>query len=80
LQDYEGETGYPLAHAWQQRHGPLPLSHRLVPVIPFVLGGTFDLSNLHAVDMAHSMTVRAGISRQLHHLPDGTRVHFTISD
>ena len=46
LDDYEYETGYPLAREWQAQHGPLPEGKRLLPKIPFVLGGAYDVDNL----------------------------------
>jgi hypothetical protein len=41
LADFELMTAYPLAEAWQKQFGPLPLRKRLIPKIPFVLGGDF---------------------------------------
>src|SRR6266498_544226 len=38
LDDYEYETGYPLAKEWQAQHGPLLEGRRLLPKIPFILG------------------------------------------
>jgi hypothetical protein len=67
-------TGHPLAHEWQQQHGKLPNGMRLVPIIPFVLGGPFEVSNLHVLEAATSQRMRGEIAAQLKGLPDGTRV------
>ena len=41
LADFEFLTGQPLAHDWQARNGALPPGERLVPKVPFVLGGEY---------------------------------------
>ncbi len=74
LGDYKVETGYPLAHEWQLRNGPLPAGKRLVPKLPFVLGGEFSVDNLHAQDAVEAMRYRASIATQLRGLPDGATV------
>jgi hypothetical protein len=78
LADYEVLTGYPLARDWQQEHGPLPAGQRLVPKIPFVLGGDFATSNLYPLDAAQGMRVRAELALQLRDLPDGTTVRYRV--
>lgn len=77
---YEDETGYPLAHAWQLRHGALPVHCRLVPGNPFVLGGTYDVDNLLALDAAQGIRLRAEIANQIRNLPDGATVRLQITD
>ncbi|NYD75135.1 hypothetical protein [Leifsonia soli] len=34
-------TCHPLAHAWQEEYGALRAGYRLVPKVPFVLGGEY---------------------------------------
>jgi hypothetical protein len=77
-EDYETLTGYPLAHAWQTRHGALAPGNRLVPKIPFVLGGEYNVANLHALDSAKSMLFRASIAVQIRDLPDGAQVQLQV--
>src|SRR5207244_2392703 len=43
LADYEFQTGYPLAHAWQVKNSPLPTGVRLLPKLPFVCGGKYEV-------------------------------------
>jgi hypothetical protein len=78
LNDYEVEVGYPLARDWQKKNGPIPLGSRLVPKIPFVMGGTFDLGNLYLCGEVEGMRVRAEIASQLRGVPDGTKVKLTV--
>lgn len=80
LGEYASETGHPLAHAWQARHGALALTQRLAPKIPFVLGGAFDLDNLYAADALEAMRVRAELARQIRDLADGARVKVVAGD
>ncbi|MFA9444899.1 SMI1/KNR4 family protein [Egicoccus sp. AB-alg6-2] len=77
LDDHAVLTGHPLARAWQTRHGPLPPAQRLVPVVPFVLGGPFDLENLHALDATQGMRLRGELAAQLRDLPDGATVRLS---
>jgi hypothetical protein len=78
LDDYESLTGYPLAHEWQTRHGALVEGQRLVPEVPFVAGGAFDIDNLHAADAVEGMRVRGNLARQIRDLPDGARISYRI--
>lgn len=74
ITDFETATGYPLAHAWQQRWGPLGPRERLVPRTLFVLGGEFTLENLRVEDDRIGMLARAGVAVRLRDLPDGTPI------
>jgi len=72
--DYEYRTGYPLAHAWQVRHQSLQPGCRLIPNIPFVLGGKYELENLHVGDDVEGMVFRASIAAQIRDVPDDSQV------
>jgi hypothetical protein len=76
LSDYRSLTGYSLAHAWQSQHGPLSASKRLLPKIPFVLGGSYDISNLFEEDAVQGMKVRGNVAVQIRDLPDGTPIEY----
>lgn len=80
LTDYEFLTGYPVACEWQAIHGPIPEGMRLIPKIPFILGGEFDVANLYALDSVTGMRLRADIARQIRDLPDGAAVEFRVLD
>ncbi|HKQ40118.1 MAG TPA: SMI1/KNR4 family protein [Verrucomicrobiae bacterium] len=78
LTDYNYLTGYPMAHLWQQKMGVIPNDHRLVPKIPFVAGGRYDLSNLRLMPSVDGMKWRGHIARQIKNLPDGAKVTFEV--
>lgn len=74
VKNYPILTGYPIAHDWQISKGPLQERKRLLPKIPFVLGGKFEIENLIAVDAVEAMRYRADLWRQIRDLPDGAQV------
>ena len=78
LEDYESLTGYPIAHDWQELNGLLPLDRRLLPKVPFILGGEFSIDNLYASDSIQGMRIRAEMALQLQKLPDGAQVQLKI--
>lgn len=77
---YNRETGFELAHEWQSRNGPLGLSERLIPKIPFVLGGDYSLSNLRKWDDRKGMRARGFLASRLRGLPDGTKITFVLDE
>jgi hypothetical protein len=78
LSDYKVLTGYPLAHQWQARYGAIPAGKRLVPKLPFVLGGQFSLDNLYLLDAVKAMRLRGSIATQIRDLPDGSAIKLEI--
>jgi hypothetical protein len=78
LAEHQVLTGSPVAHRWQQSHGPLPAGRRLVPKIPFVLGGEFEVSNVYAADAEMGMRLRAALAVQIRDLPDGAQVRYRV--
>jgi hypothetical protein len=78
LGDYAFWSGHPVARTWQTQHGPLPIGSRLVPTTPFVLGGKFEASNMHAVDAVKGMQYRASIAVQIRDLPDGASITLKV--
>lgn len=80
LDDYEVHTGYPLAHSWQKGKGRIAPGQRLIPVVPFVLGGEFKAHNMRAVPAVAGMHHRAAIANQIHDLPDGAKINIDVVD
>jgi hypothetical protein len=74
LDDFSLWTGHQLGHTWQLAHGTIPAGFRLLPKIPFVLGGEFSNENLHAIEAVRGMKFRASIAVQIRDLPDGAEV------
>jgi hypothetical protein len=80
LADHPMLTGYPLAHKWQTEHGALPQGQRLVPKVPFVLGGAYAVDNLAAMDATTAMSFRASVAVQIRDLPDGATIRLRVTD
>lgn len=80
VEDYNYQTGYPLAHKWQEKHGSLPCGQRLVAITPFVLGGDFDITNLFALDGVKAMRYHADLALRIRGVPNGTKIEFGIDD
>ncbi|MDF7675119.1 hypothetical protein PT277_05050 [Acetobacteraceae bacterium ESL0709] len=74
LSDYEVMTGYPIAHEWQISYGVIPRGARLVPKIPFVAGGAYELDNLYVCSSWESLKARAYIAEQIRTVPDGSKI------
>lgn len=78
IQDTNFMTGQSLASTWQKEHGLLPPNKRLLPKIPFVCGGSFELENLYVSCSAKGMKFRASIANQIKDLPDGAQIQFHL--
>jgi hypothetical protein len=80
IDDYEFRTGYPLSHAWQMQNGPLPNGMRLLPKIPFVCSGKYDVKNLHSLSDVKGMRFRASIANQIRSVPNGMEIVFKLDN
>lgn len=78
LNEYNLWTGYTLAHEWQEYNGNLANDERLMPKIPFVCGGQFEVNNLVAINAVSGMKSRANLALQIINLPDGAQIEFKI--
>lgn len=74
LEESEVRTAWPLAEQWGAAGRALEPGQRLVPQIPFVLGGEFELKNLYKLNEVESLRYRASITNQLRDSPDGSKV------
>jgi hypothetical protein len=78
LGDHRREVAWPLASKWQAVNGPLPAGKRLMPKIPFFLGGEYSIENLGAGDPVEGMRLKANLALQTRKLPDGSAVNLVI--
>ncbi|MDE2483341.1 MAG: SMI1/KNR4 family protein [bacterium] len=76
---YDELTGHTLAHEWQVRNGALPVGMRLVPEVPFVLGGAFEASNLRAREPAAYLRERARLAAHIAGLADGAQIVWPLA-
>lgn len=80
LEDYENQTGYTSAHKWQNIYGPIPPGYRLIPKMPFILDGSFEIDNLRVDDPVHAMHFRAELANKIRNLPDGATIEIQITE
>lgn len=74
LGDYDFETGWSVARAWQSKNRPLRVGERLVPRTPFVLGGAYEADNVVAVPAGDAIEPIVSLCEQMRDLPDGGQV------
>jgi hypothetical protein len=80
LEDTNYLTGMSIAIAWQSKYGSIHLRNRLIPQLPFVLGGKFELSNLRSTESAKAMRIRGPIASKIRKLPDGSQITFVVEE
>jgi hypothetical protein len=80
LDDFAVLTGYPLAHDFQAVNGALQPGRRLLPKIPFVLGGAYEVENLYGADTVSGLRYRGELAAQIRDLPDGATVRLRLVD
>lgn len=68
------ETGWPLWLDWIDHHGTIEWPMRLVPITPFVLGGTFGIDNLEAASWEEAFDRYNRLSLKLHGIQDGNKI------
>jgi hypothetical protein len=78
VRDYDQVTGWTFANKWQAENGSLPPGKRLMPKIPFFLGGPYEMDNLWAGDAVEGMRFKADIAMQTRNMADGTPVRMVF--
>lgn len=77
IDDYDYYSGYTYAKAWQSNH-TLEFDQRLCPKKPFSIGGDYLVENFYPLNYPAYLKLNADIAKQLHNLPDGTKVQLSI--
>ena len=67
-----------MAHEWQAKNGPLQMGERLLPKIPFFMGGEYNIENLWAGNPLEGTRVKGDLATQTRHLPSGSKVKLNI--
>jgi hypothetical protein len=80
LADYSVQAGWKLAHEWQAVYGALPRGKRLMPKMPFFLGGQYSLDNLWVGNSLEGMRFKGDLARKTQGLPDGTKIRLKVVD
>ncbi|MDB6369369.1 hypothetical protein ABLB90_16985 [Photorhabdus bodei] len=80
MEDYEVLTGYSLAHSWHKINGPIQSGYRLIPKIPFVACGEYELENLYLIRSFEAMRIRANFALQIRNISDGESIKIDTTD
>jgi hypothetical protein len=80
LTEFNLHTGYPVAHLWQSCGRRIAAGRRLVPKVPFVLGGKPVVENLYDCDAVTGMRMRGRLARRLINVPYGPAIEYSIVD
>ncbi|WP_042407777.1 hypothetical protein [Streptacidiphilus carbonis] len=75
-EDVNGAASF--AYAYQKELGALDPAERLVPLTFFIGGGSYDFDNFVARDSVTAMRIRGPIAQQVHDLPDGATIRFSV--
>jgi len=78
MEDWRYHSGYDFGHDWQVMNRPLAEGERLIPKLPFVMGGEYEISNFYAGRIVEAMRFRASFAEQIANLPDGTMVQLQV--
>lgn len=78
LAEPEELVGSAFAFDWQERHGRLEPNERLVPLLPFALGGEYDDANLEPRDALQGLRERAALARVIATLPEGAEIEWPL--
>lgn len=78
ISDPDLSVGRALATQWSRMNGRIPVGQRLVPRIPFVMGGGYELENLVCMNSVSAMRTRGAIAVQIEELPDGSPIRLDI--
>ncbi len=65
-------TLWPIAQRWEKENGEIPDGKRLVPYVPFIGGGEYEISNLFPAPDYERMRIGGQIATQIADLPAGT--------
>ena len=64
----------------KKAHGPLPDGRKYYLVIPGVLGGVYDASNIKTLPLVELVRLSGDIAKQIKDIPDGAKVEFEVTD
>lgn len=77
IKDFDYYSGYTYSLEWQKENR-LDSNQRLCPKKPFTIGGDYNVGNFYASEYPKFIELNASVAKQLHDLPDGTRVRLNI--
>jgi hypothetical protein len=80
LQDAEEELSLWLLREWKNPDRVLEPTEHLCPKVPFVTGGSYEASNLYALDRNESMIFKGDFAWQTRNLPQGAKIRLKVAE
>lgn len=77
--DRDYYTGQSYEQQWKLQHD-LPFDHRIMPKIPFIIGGDFEVSNFYTSAYPKYHSFNADFAKQIINLPDGQKIKLVIKN
>ncbi|WP_299464598.1 hypothetical protein [uncultured Microscilla sp.] len=77
-EDLDYYTGQSLIQEWQSLGNFLQDGERLCPKQPFIVGGEFEVENLHVKRFDKNFLYNSKIAHQISNLPDGTEIQIRV--
>ncbi|MBO6102756.1 MAG: hypothetical protein J6P03_05830 [Opitutales bacterium] len=65
---------------WENKNGRVLLGERLIPSLPFILGGDYSLDNFVKCTEVEAMDYYSQFAKKLHNLQDGSRVSLKFEE
>lgn len=78
--DQENELGTSLLVRWETENGTLAAGHRLMPKIPIVFGGAYDVENFYSIPIIEMLEFRRELASKLDGMPDGAKIWIDTED
>lgn len=75
LSDYDYETGWSLAKSWQLENRAINVGERLLPKVPFAIGGEYEVNNLVDIDLNEAMNQYSKLFAQVKNIEKGELVN-----
>lgn len=76
--DIDYYSGFSIAEKWEKSHVKIQLEQRVSPIKPFIIGGGYEVKNLHLLNKEKLFDYTSFIARQIKDLPDGTDITLKI--
>lgn len=78
--DLECYSGVVILELWDSKKTHIKYNERLCPIIPFVVGGEYEIENLYAGSFPNYILANVNIANQVYNLPEGTDIQLKPID
>ena len=79
-EDSDYLSGVGLLRKWERKYGPLPKDYRLMPAVPFFLGGEYAVDNIKSAPTMQVLSLFSDLHEKTRDVPDGTPIEISFFD